>query len=504
MPLPNPAVLVALVSACIALAAGVVAWRAGRAPGWVELRWFGVIAVCAATYAGGNLANTTGAPDGVVLLATRLQLSALLVEAWAWLHLADLLSGRPVRPLERRLRILLLALAAAALVPGLAYGDAVGEHHFDPWGATYKDPEPTALGLAIYAIIFATCWVVVGRFFLAARRGVAHAWLHGAAIAGLTALGTVDGLSTARVVEAPFLMDMGFLLPIAALAWSQAARFVDDAQALLALRQRLESLVEGRTRELAATQQALHQAEKLASLGQFAAGVAHQVNNPAAVVQASLGYVARGAARGEYPEDVPEVLDEARAAMQRITQLVRQLVDAGRLAGAAAKVGPCPVAPTVALVLEAARALAGPGVTLTSRVAPGLVVLARAEDLHQIVQALVANAVAAIPGGRPGRVEVVALTGPGGEAAVEVTDDGVGMTPEVLRRAFDPFFTTRAEGQGAGLGLAVARALAEGMGGTLTLESAPGAGTRARLDLPRIAAAGPGHLAASAAELTAP
>jgi signal transduction histidine kinase len=61
------------------------------------------------------------------------------------------------------------------------------------------------------------------------------------------------------------------------------------------------------------------------------------------------------------------------------------------------------------------------------------------------------------------------------------------MAPEVLRRAFDPFFTTKPEGQGSGLGLAVARGLVEGHGGALWLESAPGQGTRAILELPEAA-----------------
>jgi len=490
MMLSNPAALTALVSACMAASAGVVAWRASRAPGWIELRWFGLVALCAAAYAAGNISTTTGQPDQIVLLGSRLQLGALLVEVFAWLHLADRLSGRSVGPREHRLRTLLPLAAAAALVPGVAYGPEVSEHAFEPWAAVYRDPTPTVAGLLLYVVIFSTCVLVVVRFLRAGRRGVTHAYLHAAAMTGLLVMGTNDGLATARVISTPFLMDIGFLLPVAALAWSQAARFVADAVALQSLRQRLEALVEERTLELAATQQALHQSEKLASLGQFAAGVAHQVNNPAAVVQASLNYIAQGAPKGDYPDDVPEVLDEARAAMQRITQLVRQLVDAGRLAGGSVKTGPCPVASAVELVLAEARARAGANVTLASRVATDLVVRARAEELHQILSALVSNAVAAFPGGRVGRVEVVALSGPGGEAILQVSDDGVGMPPEVLRKAFEPFFTTRPEGQGAGLGLAVARALAEGMGGSLILESAPGAGTRARLDLPRFELAG--------------
>ncbi|MCA1594463.1 MAG: HAMP domain-containing histidine kinase, partial [Acidobacteria bacterium] len=69
--------------------------------------------------------------------------------------------------------------------------------------------------------------------------------------------------------------------------------------------------------------------------------------------------------------------------------------------------------------------------------------------------------------------------------AVEVADDGHGIPPETLARVFDPFFTTKDPGRGSGLGLAISLTLAEAMGGALTVESKPGAGTRFRLWLPR-------------------
>jgi two-component system, NtrC family, sensor kinase len=68
---------------------------------------------------------------------------------------------------------------------------------------------------------------------------------------------------------------------------------------------------------------------------------------------------------------------------------------------------------------------------------------------------------------------------------IEVADDGSGIQPELLARVFDPFFTTKEPGRGSGLGLAVSLTLAEALGGALTVESKPGAGTRFRLWLPK-------------------
>ncbi len=67
---------------------------------------------------------------------------------------------------------------------------------------------------------------------------------------------------------------------------------------------------------------------------------------------------------------------------------------------------------------------------------------------------------------------------------ISIRDDGAGMSPEVLRRAFDPFFTTKAGASGAGLGLHVARGIVEAYGGTVWLESGPGAGATAIVELP--------------------
>ena len=74
-----------------------------------------------------------------------------------------------------------------------------------------------------------------------------------------------------------------------------------------------------------------------------------------------------------------------------------------------------------------------------------------------------------------------------GRVRLVVHDDGVGMTAELQRRAFEPFFSTKDEGKGSGLGLPVARALAESRGGALRLESRPGEGTTAILELPEAA-----------------
>jgi len=101
----------------------------------------------------------------------------------------------------------------------------------------------------------------------------------------------------------------------------------------------------------------------------------------------------------------------------------------------------------------------------------------------QVLDNLLSNALDAVADG--GHIHLrTALDG--ARVSVEVADDGPGIPPETLARIFDPFFTTKDPGSGSGLGLAISLTLAEAMGGALTVESKPGAGSRFRLWLPRL------------------
>jgi CheY-like chemotaxis protein len=127
-------------------------------------------------------------------------------------------------------------------------------------------------------------------------------------------------------------------------------------------------------------------------------------------------------------------------------------------------------------------------VRLTNAAPEGLHASAEEGVLAQILVNLVVNAAQSIPEGRQDG-EVVVRAEPAGERVrIVVEDNGTGMEPEVLRRAFEPFFTTKPFGSGTGLGLAVSRGLVVSLGGALLLESEPGRGTRAIVELALAAA----------------
>ena len=479
----NLAAAIAFAAAALAIYVGTIAWRMARAPGWEDQRWFAVVSFFAAAYAVFNVATTLALADRVVVIASGFQLAAALIHLWAWHRYANTFLGRRPAALERRLLDGLLLLAAASIVPGLAYGGAVVLRPVPLFESTYKDAVPSMAGELIYATALAAAVPVLVRLVSAWRRGVPHAGLHAGSFLVILVFAVNDALTASGLLDMPYLLDVGFVVPVAAVAWSSTRRFVGDAMALQALRGQLETQVEERTQALTRAEAALLQAEKLAALGQFAAGVAHEVNNPASVVTANLRYLVDTAPGEAAQPDAAETLVEALEAMQRINALVRKLVDAGRLAAGRA-------APGATLLLGVAEQLAAEGRTRTGprvehalRISSFQRVGVPQEVLHQILAALVGNAIDAIPGERRGRIELSAEPVGQGRVRIEVWDDGVGLTPEARRRAFEPFFTTKPEGRGSGLGLTVARALAESHGGSLRLEPRPTGGTIAVLEL---------------------
>ena len=124
--------------------------------------------------------------------------------------------------------------------------------------------------------------------------------------------------------------------------------------------------------------------------------------------------------------------------------------------------------------------------------------------IAQVVVNLVVNAVQAVPDHRSDGHVVIRAEAAGDRVRIVVEDNGAGMEPEVLRRVFEPFFTTKPFGSGTGLGLAVSRGLVMSLGGELRLESTPGAGTRATIDLARSDAPGDGEVARRARRASDP
>jgi len=485
------AAAIALMSAGIACYVAVLSRQFSKAPGWQDQRHFSLAALAVAGYAALNMSTTTAAlSDDAIVLFSRLQFMLIALHSYAWLRYSSVLVGRPGSRLDRWFVPVLVAVAAIGTLTRLFLPGAVRVHTFEPIGAVYRSAITTPAGDAAYALLLGVLAVPIGRFAGAWRRGVPNAGVQFVALLCLTVLAANDALVASGVYSAPYVVDVAFLLPVAAVGYALTSRFVEDTRAHEALRHGLERQVAERTAELGHAQEALHRAEKLAALGQFAAGVAHEVNNPTSVVSANLSYLEQS--EGEaLSHEGRDAVKESIQSVHRISAIVRQLLDAGRLAAAPEERRSVPLRPLGDGAASVARARFGKRVRVTNLVPDGLHASGHENVLAQVIANLVSNAVQAIPDYRTDGHVVIRAEAEGERVRLHVDDNGAGMEPEILRRVFEPFFTTKPFGTGTGLGLAVSRGLIASLGGELRLESTPGKGTHATIDLVRAEAPRP-------------
>jgi hypothetical protein len=241
----------------------------------------------------------------------------------------------------------------------------------------------------------------------------------------------------------------------------------------------------------------------MAALAHFAGTVGHDVNNLLAVIVNYATFIGEEVTAAE--PDVAAVardLQEIVAAAQRGTEFTRRLLTFARRN--AARTEPVRVDEVVAGAEAGLRGLLGPRVVLLVELEPDLpAVEVDPRQLRTVLEDLVRNAGEAMPDGGTVTLDVTRVPGLSGRPStvrLRVVDTGVGMAPDVLERAFDPFFSTRRRGLGAGLGLATVYGIAVGAGGGLEITSEPGVGTTVCVVLPAAAEAGGGPAGAAGRE----
>jgi PAS domain S-box-containing protein len=261
---------------------------------------------------------------------------------------------------------------------------------------------------------------------------------------------------------------------------------------------------EAALRNLRETQNSLIEAEKLAALGRLVAGVAHEVNNPVGIsltVASSLerksalfaAEVARGDLRRSSLNDFLETSRDAAsqlvANLNRAAELItsfkqvaadrnysdQRIFDLGDL--------------TEQVVMSLRPGLRKHNLTLTVDCQPNLTMNSYPGPYGQVLTNLFLNSVAhAFPDGKPGTVDIQVRESGKDNVEILFSDNGCGMSLDVRRRAFDPFFTTRRDQGGTGLGLHIVYSIVTNrLGGRLDLDSEPGGGTRIQIILPRTA-----------------
>ncbi|QEG39440.1 response regulator [Roseimaritima ulvae] len=277
----------------------------------------------------------------------------------------------------------------------------------------------------------------------------------------------------------------------------------------------LEQKLAKQNQRLRETQAALVESEKLASLGQLAAGMAHEINNPIAFVTNNLAVLRRDLgdllqlveaysetriyldhapsellqrlARIEEDCDfnwlrdhLPKLMESSTDGLKRVRDIISNLRDFARLDRAAAdRLNLSSAIESTLQVLQ--HVVDEKQIRLQSELDPQASVQCRPDKIQQVIYSIVLNAIQA---SEPGATVEIRLSQAKEAAVIEVQDYGCGMDSQTQSRIFEPFFTTKPVGTGTGLGLAVSFAVVRDHGGKLTVKSQLGQGTTVRVELP--------------------
>ena len=251
--------------------------------------------------------------------------------------------------------------------------------------------------------------------------------------------------------------------------------------------QKLENKVEERTQQLKAAQKKLVQNDRLASLGQLSASVAHEINNPVAGVLNLSMLLQRMLKEDGIPpgriEEFRKYLAQVVSETTRVGRIVSDLLAFSRRSKpqrVAADLNRI-VTMTLSLVQHKMKLS---NVTVESRLAEDLPAAhCDQSQMQQVVLNLLLNAAEATQGKAERRVEVTTASAED-SVLLTVSDNGEGIPPENLAKIFDPFFTTKSEGKGVGLGLAVSYGIIQAHGGDIEVKSKLGEGSAFIVSLP--------------------
>jgi signal transduction histidine kinase len=257
-----------------------------------------------------------------------------------------------------------------------------------------------------------------------------------------------------------------------------ADAFNDMTERFQEIRDDLDRQVQERTREVI-------RSEQLASVGFLAAGVAHEINNPLASIAMCAESLESRIDAAPLPEADAEVARRYLALIQseafRCKGITEKLLDFSRLGEVRRQATALAALVTdVADMLRHVGRFAGRSIVIDE--GPDVLVMVNPQEIKQVVLNLLVNALDSIE--ETGSVRVTAKRS-GGEAMLTFSDDGCGMTPEVLEHLFEPFFTRRKAGQGTGLGLSIVHRIVADHGGRIQATSdGPGKGSTFRVTLP--------------------
>lgn len=280
------------------------------------------------------------------------------------------------------------------------------------------------------------------------------------------------------------------------------ARLMESEARYKTLSEELEERVRKQTAQLEERQQMLYQAEKLASVGQLAAGMAHEINNPLGFVRSNFSsfsnYLAQiaklksqtGSTAEAWQamdldfviEDCTDLLKESASGLERIARIVADLKGFSNVDRATQEFTDLNDCLHQAASMAETQKPAGISIRFELLPLPRIVCLPG--HINQLFFNVIRNAIQAIQDAkRPGEVKISSEANEEG-IAIRIHDNGTGMSPAQLEHVFEPFYTTRPVGAGVGIGLSTARNIVLAHSGRIALDSQPDAGTTVSLFFP--------------------
>lgn len=254
------------------------------------------------------------------------------------------------------------------------------------------------------------------------------------------------------------------------------------------LYENIEKQVRDKTKELVDTQKQLIQAEKLATVGTLAGGVAHEINNPLTAILTNIQMMlaSKGKGDAEFDRESLELIEEAT---KRCRAIVKQLmIYAGKPLGSLKAIKQeINLAQAVKNVVDfLGYQLEQDSIKIITEIKEDkYLITGNSNEIEQVITNLVLNAKDATKKiKKSGVIRIILSKGKDG-IKLEVEDEGIGISEEIMPKIFDPFFTTKEVGKGVGLGLAICQSIIEQHGGIVTVESKVNKGTTLRVKFPK-------------------
>jgi signal transduction histidine kinase len=272
---------------------------------------------------------------------------------------------------------------------------------------------------------------------------------------------------------------------------SELQRLSGSLNKMLARMEADQKTLQQTVAELEAANHLLHErqsemirTERLAAAGRLAAGLAHEIGNPLAVIQGYLGLLAKTC----NDEENSEFIRRADQELQRVNRLIRQLLDCARTSkGRPENFSLHGLLVAVAEMVQVQKAFKEIAVTV-SAAAEQDIVHADPDQLRQVLLNCLLNSADAVSsaGRTDGAITLRSDMPEPGLLRLRIEDNGIGIAAEELASVFDPFYTTKEPGRGTGLGLSVSRSIVEAAGGSMDIASRAGQGTAVFICLPSV------------------